>query len=122
MTQVLKRIAAVEKGRFQYGMSGERSFHAAGINPTSGLLHQIFVAADVVRIGMGVDDGVKRPLLPFQNLAHLASGILIIAAVNQTDFLIINEIHTYFDRTVNIETSGTGLNQFIHGISLPFTI
>ena len=57
-----------------------------------------------------------------RNLAHLASGILIIAAVNQTDFLIINEIHTYFDRTVNIETSGTGLNQFIHGISLPFTI
>ena len=65
MAQVFKRIAAVEKGRFQYGMSGKRSFHAAGINPASGLLHQIFIAADVVRIGMGVDDGVERPFLPF---------------------------------------------------------
>ena len=73
MTQVFKRIAAVEKGRFQYGMSGKRSFHAAGINPASGLLHQIFIAADVVRIGMGVDDGVETPALPFQNLAHLGN-------------------------------------------------
>lgn len=51
---------------------------------TAGLLLQVFIAADVVCIGMGVDDGVQAPSFPVHNLTYFPSGVLVAAAVNQT--------------------------------------
>ena len=66
---------------------------------------------------MGVDDGVKLPALPFQNLADLSAGILVISAVNETDLGIVYFKNTYFSRTINIEASGSRLDQLIHDVT-----
>ena len=63
MPQVLEGITSVQESGFQLGMACECRLHAFGVNLTAGLLLQVFIAADVVCIGMGVDDGVQDPSL-----------------------------------------------------------
>ena len=116
MPQVLEGIAAVQESGFQLGMACKCRLHAFGVNLTAGLLLQVFIAADVVCIGVGVDDGVQAPSFPVHDLAHFPSGILITAAVNQTYPGIINLKYADFGRAVNIEAPGACLYQFIHTI------
>ena len=61
MPQVLEGITSVQESGFQLGKACECRLHAFGVNLTAGLLLQVFIAADVVCIGMGVDDGVQAP-------------------------------------------------------------
>ena len=41
------------------------------------------VAAVVVGVGVGVEDAGKHPALGFQDLLHLAPGVLVAAAVDE---------------------------------------
>src|SRR5699024_11119618 len=81
MPQVLWRIAAIEKRRLENGGSRKGTLNPGGIDLAAGLLLQIRISADVVGVGVGVVDGSQAPAMSVENLAHLAPGILIVAAV-----------------------------------------
>ena len=80
-------ITAVQESRLQLGMVRKIALDPRRINPASGLPLQIFVAADVVGIGVRVVDGSELPAVRVKNLADLAAGVLVVPTVDEADVL-----------------------------------
>ena len=121
MPQFLAGIAAEQEGRFENRVTREGTFDAWRVDAAAGLLLQVMVAADVVGVGMGVVNGVQAPALGVENLAHLAAGFFVAAAVDEADVPLaeINEAH--LGRALDGVGVRRHLNQFVHGSS-PFVV
>ena len=115
MPQVLGREAAVEIGRFQQGMAGESAVNTRNIDLTPGLFLEVLIAANVVGIGMGVQDGFQLPALLIQNLTDFSTGILIPTAVNEPHLVFILQIEADFHRNIDVIGPCTYLDEFIRG-------
>ena len=61
VTQVFKRVAAIEKRRLEDGMTGEIPLNAWSIDLATRLGLEVTVATDVVGIGVSVVDGGELP-------------------------------------------------------------
>ena len=88
VAQLSRRKTAVQEGRFQDGAFGEMSFDSLGKNFTAGFLLDKMVSADVVRVGVGVDNPRKTPSALFQDPQELASRVLVVSAVDQVDLVV----------------------------------
>jgi hypothetical protein len=121
MPQILTRITAVKEGRLQYRVFRECRLYAAGINLTSRLPLQIFVPANMVCIGVGIQYGSQMPAVLIQYLPDLPPGILIIPAVNQIDMIPVRNIDTDLCRAVYVIAFLTDLYQFIHFSFPPYS-
>ena len=119
MPQILTRIAAVKEGRLQYRVLRKSCLYAAGINFASRLPLQVFIPADMVCIGMGIQYGSQMPAVLIQYLPDFPSCILIIPTVNQIDILPVRNIDAYLRRAVYVITFLADLYQFIHFSSPP---
>ncbi len=75
VAQLTAGTAAVQKGRFQYGMSGKITFDARSIDAAPGLRLQVPVATDMVGVGVGVIDGGQLPPLDADHLIELVNAI-----------------------------------------------
>ena len=114
MPQVLWRIAAIEKRRLENGGSRKGTLNPGGIDLAAGLFLQISVAADVVGIGVGMVDGSQVPAVGVENLAHLAPGILIVAAVYEANLAVPQLHQADFGGTFNIIAPAGHMLQFKH--------
>src|SRR5699024_1191147 len=85
-----------------------------GIDLAAGLFLQISVAADVVGIGVGMVDGSQVPAVGVENLAHLAPGILIVAAVYEANLAVPQLHQADFGGTFNIIAPAGHMLQFKH--------
>ena len=83
-------------------MIGEITLHTRRIDFTAGLLLQISVSADMVRVGMRIVDSCQFPSLFIQDFSHPPSGILIASAVDETDFLFTYFYNSNLGRTLHI--------------------
>lgn len=63
-------------------MPGKITVYAGRKDPAAGLPLEIFVAADMVSIGMGVVNCGQIPMAGLQNLADFPSCVFVAAAVN----------------------------------------
>ena len=88
MAQRPRRKTAVQESRFQDGAFGEMPLDSLGKDFTAGFLLDKMVSADVVRVGVGVDDARKLPSALFQDPQELASRVLVISAVDQADLAV----------------------------------
>ena len=111
--QLLRRIAAVEKRRLEHRVAREIALNAGGVDLAAGLVLQVLVAADVVGVGVRVVDGGQVPAVGVENLAHLAPGLLVVAAVDEADVGVVQAYEADL-----VAVSGH-LGQFIHGGVLP---
>ena len=116
--QRLGRAAAVQQGGLQHRAAGDVLLHAGGVDGAAGLLLQVLVAADVVGVGMGVDDCGQLPALCIQNFLDFSAGILIVSAVDQPDIVITYAINADFGRSIDVIGIFCDLHQFIHGQNL----
>ena len=83
--------------------------YASCVNLAVCLSLQVFVAADMVGVGVGVVDGDQMPAIGVQMLAHLAARVLVAAAINEADVVVSETNQANFCRTFNIVVSGRDL-------------
>ena len=102
--QLLTWVAAIQKGRLQDGVMGKGAVNPWSVNHAPGLALQILIAADVVSVGVGVVDGGKPPAVGFQKLPHLTPCVLIVAAVNQANVLLVQLHQPNFCWTLDVVT------------------
>ena len=114
MPQILRRIAAVEKRGLEQRVAREIALDAGGIDLAAGLVLQVLVAADVVGVGVRVVDGGQAPAVLVEQLAHLASGFLVVAAVDETDVGAVQAHETDLGGTLDIVAVSGYLIQFVH--------
>ena len=114
MPQVLRRIAAVEKRGLEQRVAREIALDAGGIDPAAGLVLQVLVAADVVGVGVRVVDGGQMPAVLVEQLAHLASGLLVVAAVDEADVGVVEAHKTDLGGALDIVAVSGNLRQFVH--------
>ena len=107
-------ISAVEEGRLQQRVPREVAVDPRGIDSASGLSLQVSVSADMVGVGVGVVDGGELPSVFVQNLPHLASGFLVISAVDEADFRVAELYKPDLGRTLDVVAMLRHLYQFIH--------
>ena len=88
VAQLSRRKTAVQEGRFQDGAFCEIPFDSLGKNFTAGFLLDKMISADVVRVGVGVDNPRKTPSALFQDPQKLASRVLVVSAVDQVDLVV----------------------------------
>ena len=117
MPQVLGRVASVEEGRLQDRVPGEGTVDARGVDPAPGLPLQIAVAADVVRVGGGVVNGLERPAVSVQNLPDLPPCVLVAAAVDEADLLPLQPHQADVGGTFDVVGLLRELYQFVHSVS-----
>ena len=98
-------------------MLGECSLNARRIEGAAGLLGEISVAADVVGVGVGVVNSVKRPALAVEMLAHLASSFLVVAAVDEHDMAVAGLNDADLCRTLDVIGVRRDRDEFVHGES-----
>ena len=72
------------------------------------------VAAVVVGVGVGVEDAGKHPALGFQDLLHLAPGVLAAAAVDEHRVLPVRHPQSHLGGALDVIGPGGGLDQFVH--------
>ena len=119
MAQILAGIASVQEGRLQDGAPGEGALDAGRVDLAAGLALQIFVPADMIRVGVGVIDGRKLPAVGVQVLADLAPRVLVAAAVNEADPGVVKLHQADLGGALDIVTVGIrDLDQFVHKINL----
>ena len=116
MPQIFAWIAAIQQGRLQNRMPGKITLNSRRINFTACLSLQILIAADVIRIGMRIIDSFQRPFMFIQKLSDLPARVLVIPAVNQADFRIVQLYQSDFCRALYVIIMFRNLYQFIHGI------
>ena len=95
-------------------MTGKGTIHTRGVNLAAGLLPKVLVAANVVCVRMGVENGPQRPSLLFQQLAEFPTGVFVVSAVDEVDLVFLCQIDSDFDGSVNIVTARSYLDKFIH--------
>ena len=112
--QILRRIAAVEKRGLEQRVAREIALDAGGIDPAAGLVLQVLVAADVVGVGVRVVDGGQVPAVGVEDLAHLAPGLLVVAAVDEADVGAVQAHETDLGGALDIVAVSGYLIQFVH--------
>ena len=117
--QLLRRIAAVEKRRLEHRVAREIALDAGGVDLAAGLVLQVLVAADVVGVGVRVVDGSQVPAVGVEDLAHLAPGLLVVAAVDEADVGVVQAYEADLGRALDVVAVSGHLGQFIHGGVLP---
>ena len=115
MAQVAGRIPAVEEGRLQKRVARERALDAAGIDAAPGLGLEVAVPADMVGMGVRVEDGFQLPALGIEDLLDLLARVLVAPAVDQSDLIAFAQHYANLGRALDVEASAGGLHQFVHG-------
>ena len=118
ISQFFERIAAIEEGRFQNGVFHHSHFHGGAVNSAAEAILQQGIAAVVVGIGVGIDDGGQLPALGIQDFLDLSAGVLIVAAVDEPHIVIADAVYADFGRGVDIVCIFCYLYQFVHGQNL----
>ena len=98
-------------------MLGESGLDAWRVEGAASLFGEISVAANVVGVGMGVVDGVKRPALAVEMLAHLAPGFFVVAAVDEHDMAVAGLNDADLCRTLDVIGMRRDRDEFVHGES-----
>jgi len=112
--QLLRRIAAVEKRGLKQRVAREIALDAGGVDLAAGLVLQVLVAADVVGVGVRVVDGGQVPAVGVEDLAHLAPGLLVVAAVDQADVFLIQPEEADVGGALDVIRPLGKLYQFVH--------
>ena len=97
----------------------EIALDAGGVDLAAGLVLQVLVAADVVGVGVRVVDGGQMPAVGVEDLAHLAPGLLVVAAVDEADVGVVQAHEADLGRALDVVAVSGHLGQFIHGGVLP---
>ena len=117
VAQRLHRIAAVEQRRFEDRVLSKCGLDAWRVEGAVGLFGEISVAADVVGVGVGVVNSVKRPALAVEMLAHFAASFLVVAAVDEHDMAVAGLNDADLCRTLDVIGVRRDLDEFVHGES-----
>ena len=72
VAKIFAGIAAVQKRRLQNGEPGKGRLDAGSKNRAACLLLQVPVAADMVCVGVGIDDSFRIPALLIQDFPDFA--------------------------------------------------
>lgn len=107
---------AIQKGGLQHWVTGKGSLDARRIYLAPGLGLQVFVAADVVGVGMGIVYGGQPPAIGRKNLAHLFPSVLIVAAIDEADLFRAQPHQPDFGWTLDVVTVASHLYQFVHAL------
>ena len=116
VAQVLAGVPAVQEGGLQNRVQGKGLLDAGGKDAASGLLLQILVAPDVVRVGVGVVDGGQPPPVGVQKLPDLPARVLVVSAVNETDVRAPQPHKADFGGALNVKAVFCDGDQFVHSI------
>ena len=115
VAQILAGIAAIQERRLQNRAARKRRFDAVGKNTAAGLLLKIAVSADVISVGVRIDDAAQLPAALVEQLAHAPAGLLIVTAVDQPNVGIRLLPKANFRRAVDIPRPRPDLTELIHG-------
>ena len=90
--------------------------------PAARLGLEILVSADMIRVGMGIINGIQNPAVPIQNLLNLLSRIPVIAAVDEISPAVLGNRKPHLCGTLDIIGMVRYLNQLIHFPFLPLSL
>ena len=76
---------------------------------------EILVAANVIRVGVGVVNRSKPSSMCVKDLPDLSSGVLVITAVDQAYVPVVQSDEPDLCRALNVIVPFGNLYQFIHG-------
>ena len=107
-------IASVEEGRFQNRVGGDGGVDSWGESGNLQPLLEQGIAAVVVGVGMGVEDGGQTPSLGVQNFLNLSSRVLVAAAVNEDSVGAVQFPDSHLGRALDVIGMLRSLNQFVH--------
>ena len=82
------------------------------------LLLQIPISADMVGVGVRIDDRLQVPSVRVQYFTDLSARVLIVPAIDQINVFIIGRVNAYFGGAVYIPAFFPHLNQFKHTFAL----
>ena len=99
-------------------MKSKIAFDPRCVDRAAGLILKIPVSSDMIRMRMRIEDRFQGPAVRIKDLTDLFSGILVISAVDQTDFRLTGFDQSDLCRTLNIIAAFSNLNQFVHVLSL----
>ena len=102
MSQIFAGIAAVQKGRLQDGIACKSALDSRGEDTAACLGLQIFVSADVIRVGMGIVNGLQLPAPLVQKLPHPPARVLVVPAVDQADLCVVQPDQPDLRRALDI--------------------
>ena len=114
VAQLFWRIPSIKIGRLQHGMLREVPLDPRRKDVASRLGLQVFVAADVICVGMGIVDRLQRPAVGFKMLSDLFARILVVAAVDQAHLLLPRLHQTDLRRALDVIAVSSHLDQFVH--------
>ena len=95
-------------------MPREAAFHPRRIYPAACLPLQVAVAADMIRIGMGIVDRLKLPPVRIKKLPYLPAGILIASAIYEADCIAVQPDQPHLGRALYVIAASRSLHQFEH--------
>ena len=100
-------------------MAGKSAVNPRSVYFAPSLTLQILVAADVVGIGMGVIDRGEPPAVGFQDLSDFTPRVLVVAAVDQANVLLVQLHQPDLGWTLDVIAPLCNLDQFIHDDNPP---
>ena len=99
-------------------MAGDIRINAGREYLTSRVLLKVLVAAYVIGVRVGVQNSLYRPSLGVQNPANSASGVLVVAAVNEIHPVVLAAVNADLGRAVYIISIICNLNKLVHDLHL----